>query len=42
MDNFSQAMLILVQGMAGIFFFMALFYLLILALEKVFKPGKVQ
>lgn len=37
-SNFGQAMLILVQGMSGIFLFMGLFYLLILALEKVFKP----
>jgi len=42
MSNFGQAMLILLQGMTGIFFFMALFYLLILALEKIFKPKVVQ
>ncbi len=40
--NFGQAMLILVQGMTGIFLFMALFYLLILGLEKLFKPRTSQ
>lgn len=38
LSNFGQALLILVQGMTGIFLFMALFYLLILGLEKAFKP----
>ncbi len=36
-QNFSAAMLILVQGMAGIFVFMGLFYALIAGLEKLFK-----
>lgn len=35
--NFSQALLILLQGMAGIFVFMGVFYALILGLEKLFK-----
>jgi len=42
MSNFGQALLILMQGMTGIFFFMALFYLLILGLEKLFKPRTSQ
>ncbi|HRY84097.1 MAG TPA: OadG-related small transporter subunit [Candidatus Cloacimonadota bacterium] len=38
MENFSAALLIMLQGMAGIFLFMAIFYLLIYGLEKLFKP----
>lgn len=38
MDTFIQSLLILVQGMTGIFVFMAIFYLLIIALEKIFQP----
>lgn len=37
MENFSASLLIMVQGMAGIFLFMAIFYLLIYGLEKIFK-----
>lgn len=36
-QNFSGAMLILVQGMAGIFVFMGVFYALIIALERIFR-----
>lgn len=35
-----RSLLILLQGMGGVFFFMGLFYLLIIALEKVFEPKK--
>lgn len=38
MENFYASLLILVQGMAGIFLFMAIFYLLIAGLEMIFKP----
>lgn len=42
MENFSASLLIMVQGMAGIFLFMAIFYLLIYGLEKIFKPRNVK
>ncbi len=38
--NFTQSLVILAQGMAGIFFFMALFYGLIRLLERVFRGKK--
>jgi hypothetical protein len=36
-QNFTQSMWILVQGMAGIFVFMGVFFALIVALEKIFS-----
>ncbi len=36
-DNFGKALIILLEGMAGIFVFMALFYALIIGLERVFR-----
>ncbi|MBW6514705.1 MAG: hypothetical protein K0B87_08120 [Candidatus Syntrophosphaera sp.] len=42
MENFTRSLVILVQGMAGIFVFMAVFYLVIFALERLFKEKKVQ
>lgn len=42
MENFGQALLILVQGMGGVFVIMAVFYLMILALEKLFKNKVTQ
>ncbi len=39
-QNFTRSLLILLQGMGGIFVFMALFYGLIVALEKIFKEKK--
>lgn len=41
-ENFTRSLVILVQGMAGIFVFMALFYLIIRGLEHVFKEKKEQ
>ena len=38
MQNVKTALEILVQGMLGIFIFMAVFYLLIFALEHLFRP----
>ncbi len=38
--NFAQSMLMLVQGMTGIFVFMGLFYLVIHGLERLFKDKK--
>ena len=38
MPNVKIALEILVQGMLGIFIFMAVFYLLIFALEHFFRP----
>ena len=38
MQNVKLALEILVQGMLGIFIFMAVFYLLIFALEHLFRP----
>ncbi|HNX03059.1 MAG TPA: OadG-related small transporter subunit [Candidatus Cloacimonas sp.] len=38
MQNVKTALEILVQGMLGIFIFMAVFYLLIFALEHFFRP----
>ena len=38
MQNVKTALEILVQGMLGIFIFMAVFYLLIYALEHLFRP----
>lgn len=40
MTDFGRSLLILLQGMGGVFFFMGLFYLLIMALEKLFAPKK--
>lgn len=40
MADLQRSVLILFQGMAGIFFFMTLFYLLIYTLEIVFKERK--
>ncbi|HNU54358.1 MAG TPA: OadG-related small transporter subunit [Candidatus Syntrophosphaera sp.] len=40
MQNFTQSLLILLQGMGGIFLFMGLFYGLIVALEKIFQGKK--
>lgn len=37
MDTFGMAMNLMLQGMAGIFVFMLVFYLLIYGLEKIFK-----
>lgn len=37
-----QSLLILVQGMAGIFLFMALFYLIIWGLEELFTKRQVK
>lgn len=37
-ENFVQALYILMQGMGGVFLFMGIFYLLVWALEKLFKP----
>lgn len=42
MQNFSASLLIMVQGMAGIFLFMAIFYLLIWGLEKIFQAKSQQ
>lgn len=39
-QNFTQSLLILVEGMGGIFLFMGLFYALILVLEKLFQGKK--
>lgn len=36
-DNFGTSLVYLVQGMAGIFVFMGLFYAIIFGLEKMFK-----
>ncbi|MCB5247580.1 MAG: OadG-related small transporter subunit [Candidatus Cloacimonetes bacterium] len=41
-QNFTRSLLILLQGMGGIFVFMALFFGLIVALEKIFKEKKPQ
>ncbi|HOY84386.1 MAG: hypothetical protein LHW45_02725 [Candidatus Cloacimonetes bacterium] len=41
-QNFTRSLLILLQGMGGIFVFMGLFYGLIIALEKIFKEKKAQ
>jgi len=38
MENFRWALYVLVQGMGGVFLFMGIFYLLIWALGKIFKP----
>lgn len=38
--NFTSALQILAVGMAGIFLFMGLFYLLIYSLELIFKEKK--
>ncbi len=38
--NFAQSLLILLQGMGGIFVFMGLFFGLIVALKKIFKEKK--
>ena len=40
MQNFTQSLLILLQGMGGIFLFMGLFFVLIVALELIFKEKK--
>lgn len=37
-EVFYQALGIMGQGMLGIFIFMLIFYLLIIALEKIFTP----
>ncbi|HNZ88723.1 MAG: hypothetical protein QM209_00035 [Candidatus Cloacimonadota bacterium] len=37
-ENITLALGIMVQGMLGIFIFMAVFYLLIYALEHLFRP----
>lgn len=39
-QNFTDSLLILLQGMAGIFVFMGLFFGLIVALDKIFKEKK--
>ncbi|HNX38228.1 MAG TPA: OadG-related small transporter subunit [Candidatus Cloacimonadota bacterium] len=39
-ENFGAAMYLMLQGMAGIFIFMILFYLLIFGLEKIFQEKK--
>ena len=39
-QNFTHSLLILLQGMEGIFVFMGLFFGLIVALEKLFKDKK--
>lgn len=41
-ENFTHSLVILLQGMAGIFAFMALFYLIIRGLEHLFKEKKEQ
>jgi hypothetical protein len=38
MSNFGNALIILWQGMLGIFVFMSVFYGVIYALEKLFQP----
>ncbi|MGI6197763.1 MAG: OadG-related small transporter subunit [Candidatus Cloacimonadaceae bacterium] len=38
LDNFLTALYVLVQGMGGVFLFMGIFYLLVWALGKIFKP----
>lgn len=40
MENFVSALKILLQGMGGVFLFMGIFYLLIWALEKLFKTKR--
>ncbi|MDP2172493.1 MAG: OadG-related small transporter subunit [Candidatus Cloacimonadaceae bacterium] len=40
--DLQQSVLIMIQGMAGIFFFMTLFYLLIYGLEQIFKDRKAR
>lgn len=39
-ENFTKSLVILAQGMGGIFLFMALFYGLIRLLERVFREKK--
>ncbi len=41
-QNFARSLLILLQGMGGIFVFMGVFYGLIVALEKIFQTKKDQ
>ncbi len=41
-QNFTQSLLILLQGMGGIFVFLGMFFGLIVALEKIFKEKKGQ
>lgn len=36
-ENFGTSLLYMLQGMAGIFVFMGLFYAIIVGLEKMFK-----
>ncbi len=41
-ENFKYALGILVEGMAGIFIFMGVFYALIIILNNIFKQRKKQ
>ncbi|MDZ4122396.1 MAG: OadG-related small transporter subunit [Candidatus Cloacimonadaceae bacterium] len=38
MTNLNQSILIMIQGMLGIFAFMAMFYLLVYLMDKFFNP----